>query len=107
MHHVAWTSPDADHADWGRRAAAAGAHPTGVIDRQYFHSIYFHEPGRVLFEIATVSPGLRRGRAEPDRLGEELRLPPQYEPLSRAHRGAARAPEDAAGDPVAAHGGAR
>ena len=79
VHHVAWTSPDEDHVNWGRRAARAGAHPTGVIDRQYFHSIYFHEPGRVLFEIATVSPGFAVDE-EPDRLGEELRLPPQFEP---------------------------
>jgi glyoxalase family protein len=78
VHHVAWTSRDEDHVDWGRRAAQAGAHPTGIIDRQYFHSIYFHEPGRVLFEIATVSPGFAVDE-EPDRLGEELRVPPQYE----------------------------
>ncbi|HSJ73439.1 MAG TPA: VOC family protein, partial [Miltoncostaeaceae bacterium] len=39
VHHVAWASPDADHADWARRAAAAGVHPTGIIDRQYFRSI--------------------------------------------------------------------
>jgi glyoxalase family protein len=66
------------HVAWGRRAARAGVHPTGVIDRQYFHSIYFHEPGRVLFEIATVSPGFAVDE-EPDRLGEELRVPPQFE----------------------------
>jgi glyoxalase family protein len=80
VHHVAWASPDPDHADWGRRAAAAGAHPTGIIDRQYFRSIYFREPGRVLFEVATLGPGFAVDE-EPDRLGEELRLPPQYEPL--------------------------
>jgi glyoxalase family protein len=80
VHHVAFASPDADHADWGRRAAAAGAHPTGIIDRQYFRSIYFREPGRVLFEIATVGPGFAADEPA-ERLGEELRLPPQYEPL--------------------------
>ncbi len=80
VHHVAWTSPDPDHADWGRRAAAAGAHPTGIIDRQYFRSIYFREPGRVLFEIATVGPGFAIDEPA-ERLGEELRLPPQYEPV--------------------------
>jgi glyoxalase family protein len=80
VHHVAWTSPDPDHADWGRRAAAAGAHPTGIIDRQYFRSIYFREPGRVLFEIATAGPGFAIDEPA-DRLGEELRLPPQYESL--------------------------
>ena len=78
VHHVAWTSPDADHVSWGVRAREAGAHPTGVIDRQYFHSIYFREPGAVLFEIATPSPGFPVD--EPvETLGEALKLPPQYE----------------------------
>ena len=72
-------SPDADHAAWGGARAQAGGHPTEVIDRQYFHSIYFHEPGGVLFEIATPSPGSRWTRS-PTGSGEELRLPPQYEP---------------------------
>jgi glyoxalase family protein len=80
VHHVAWTSPDADHADWGRRAAAAGARPTGIQDRQYFRSIYFREPGRVLFEIATAGPGFAVDE-DPGELGRELRLPPQYEAL--------------------------
>jgi glyoxalase family protein len=49
-----------------------------VIDRQYFESIYFREPGAVLFEIATESPGFAVD--EPvESLGEALRLPPQYE----------------------------
>ena len=78
VHHVAWTSPDADHEAWGERVRAAGGHPTGVIDRQYFESIYFREPGAVLFEIATESPGFAVD--EPvESLGESLRLPPQYE----------------------------
>lgn len=79
VHHVAWTSPDADHVGWGARVRAAGGHPTDVIDRQYFRSIYFHEPGRVLFELATLSPGFAVDE-DPARLGEELRLPPQFEP---------------------------
>jgi glyoxalase family protein len=78
VHHVAWTSPDEDHEAWGRRIAEAGARPTQIIDRQYFHSIYFREPGGVLFEIATPSPGFAVDE-EPEHLGEELRLPPQYE----------------------------
>ena len=78
VHHVAWTSTDADHEAWGERVRAGGAHPTGVIDRQYFASIYFREPGAVLFEIATESPGFPVD--EPvESLGEALRLPPQYE----------------------------
>jgi glyoxalase family protein len=79
VHHVAWTSPDADHADWGRRVARAGGYPTGIIDRQYFRSIYFREPGGVLLELATPSPGFAVDE-DPDHLGEALRLPPQYEP---------------------------
>jgi len=78
VHHVAWTSTDADHEAWGERVRAGGGHPTGVIDRQYFESIYFREPGAVLFEIATESPGFAVD--EPvESLGEALRLPPQYE----------------------------
>jgi glyoxalase family protein len=58
----------------------AGLQPTPVIDRQYFHSIYFREPGGVLFEIATDSPGFAVDEPA-DRLGHELKLPPQHEPL--------------------------
>lgn len=78
VHHVAWTAPDDEHVGWIDRVRAGGGHPTGVIDRQYFRSIYFHEPGGVMFEIATVSPGFTVDEA-PDHLGEALRLPPQYE----------------------------
>ena len=80
VHHVAWTSLDADHEGWRRRVIETGGAPTGVIDRQYFRSIYFREPGHVLFEIATVSPGFAVDE-EPEHLGEGLRLPPQYEDL--------------------------
>ena len=79
VHHVAWTSPRARHAGWIGRVREAGGRPTGIIDRQYFESIYFHEPGGVLFEIATVEPGFAVDES-PDHLGEALRLPPQYEP---------------------------
>ena len=106
VHHVAWTSPDPDHADWGRRAAAAGAHPTGIIDRQYFRSIYFREPGRVLFEIATVGPGFATDEPA-GRLGEELRLPPQYEPLRERIEEVLRPLETPRAAAVAAAGGAR
>jgi len=80
VHHVAWTSADTDHADWGRRVVAAGGRPTEIIDRQYFRSIYFREPGRVLFEIATAGPGFPVDEA-PERLGRELRLPPRFEAI--------------------------
>ena len=78
----------------------AGGRPTGIIDRQYFHSIYFHEPGRVLFEIATVQPGFAVDE-DPDRLGEELRCRRSTRPTA-TNRGAARAPEEPedGGDPM-------
>ena len=57
-----------------------GGHPTPVIDRFYFRSIYFREPSGVLFEIATLGPGFTAD--EPlETLGEKLSLPPDYEPL--------------------------
>lgn len=48
------------------------------MDRTYFHSIYYREPGGVLFEIATDPPGFALDES-PDHLGERLMLPPQYE----------------------------
>jgi glyoxalase family protein len=78
VHHVAWTSPDADHEGWGGRLRSAGLRPTEIIDRQYFHSIYFREPGGVLFELATPSPGFAVDE-DPAELGRALKLPPQYE----------------------------
>jgi glyoxalase family protein len=80
VHHIAWHSLDEDHVAWQRRAAAAGAHVTPVIDRDYFNAIYFREPHGILFEIATTSPGFAVDEA-PEHLGEGLRLPKQHEHL--------------------------
>jgi glyoxalase family protein len=80
VHHIAWAAPDEDHLDWQQRVAAAGGFVTEVRDRDYFRSIYFREPRGVLFEIATLSPGFAIDE-DPDRLGEELRLPKQHEHL--------------------------
>jgi glyoxalase family protein len=80
VHHIAWHSRDADHVAWQRRAADAGMAVTPVIDRDYFLSIYFRQPQGILFEIATTSPGFAVDE-DPDRLGEELRLPTQHEHL--------------------------
>lgn len=52
--------------------------PTPVLDRQYFTSVYFREPGGVLFEIATAGPGFAIDE-EKEHLGESLQLPSQYE----------------------------
>ncbi len=79
VHHVAWASHDDDHEAWRLRAAQAGLGPTQVLDRQYFRSIYFREPSGVLFELATLGPGMAVDE-EPARLGEELRLPPRLAP---------------------------
>ena len=57
-----------------------GIEPTAIIDRKYFHSIYFREPSGVLFEIATLSPGFAVDEPA-DRLGESLMLPERHEPL--------------------------
>jgi glyoxalase family protein len=80
VHHIAWCDRDDEHAGWRDRLIEAGERPTQVIDRQYFLSIYFREPRGVLFELATPSPGFAIDE-EPDHLGEQLRLPPQYEHL--------------------------
>lgn len=80
VHHVAFASPMADHENWRERVQQAGAHPTPVIDRFYFRSIYFREPSGVLFEIATIGPGFAADE-DPDHLGERLSLPPRFEPL--------------------------
>jgi len=80
VHHVAWAAPPDEHAAWQERLATSGAHPTPVIDRHYFRSIYFREPSGVLFEIASIGPGFTVD--EPlDRLGEKLSLTPQFEHL--------------------------
>jgi glyoxalase family protein len=81
VHHVAFASPPAEHEQWRERVAKSGvAHPTPIIDRHYFRSIYFREPSGVLFEIATIGPGFTVD--EPlEHLGEKLSLTPQYEHL--------------------------
>ena len=83
VHHIAWHSRDEEHAAWRERVGEAGMSVTPVIDRDYFFSIYFREPQGILFEIATTSPGFAVDE-DPDRLGEELRLPAQHEHLRGA-----------------------
>jgi glyoxalase family protein len=78
VHHIAWCDRDEEHESWRARVAHVGAHPTPVIDRQYFLSIYFRVPSGVLFELATPSPGFAIDE-DPAHLGEALRLPPQHE----------------------------
>ena len=79
VHHVAFRTPDdEEHAEWRERIRAAGLGVTPRIDRYYFRSIYFREPGGVLFEIATDGPGFTSDE-DPAHLGEKLALPPFLE----------------------------
>ena len=80
VHHIAFRTPnDEEHAAWQQRLASAGVRVTPVIDRFYFKSIYFREPGGILFEIATDGPGFATDE-DPAHLGERLSLPPFLEP---------------------------
>lgn len=79
VHHIAWATNDAEQGAWRERLVAAGMHPTHIIDRYYFHSVYFREPSGVLFELATDAPGFAVDESA-DRLGETLALPPKLEP---------------------------
>lgn len=79
VHHVAF-STDSDQTQLliQQQLAELGYHVTPVQDRNYFHSIYFREPGGILFEVATNPPGFTVD--EPlSELGTSLKLPPQYE----------------------------
>ncbi len=81
IHHIAWSAADDAELEQAQNSAAsAGAHPTPVIDRQYFHSVYFREPSGVLFEVASRDVGFTVDEPAAT-LGTELRLPPQHEHL--------------------------
>jgi glyoxalase family protein len=80
VHHLAWRVDDAEHQlEVRERIEAAGRRPTPVIDRFWFQSVYFLEPGGVLFELATEGPGFAVDES-PSHLGESLVLPPWLEP---------------------------
>jgi len=79
VHHVAFRTPDDESQfAWRDRLIDAGLQVTGQKDRQYFRSIYFREPGGVLFEIATDGPGFTHDESVED-LGRDLKLPPWLE----------------------------
>jgi glyoxalase family protein len=79
IHHLAWRVDDGEHqVDLRERIEAAGRRPTPVIDRFWFQSVYFLEPGGVLFELATDGPGFAVDE-DPAHLGESLVLPPWLE----------------------------
>lgn len=80
VHHVAFRAPDlATMTGWRQALLERGVQVTDVRDRQYFKSIYFREPGGVLFEIATDDPGFATDEPLLE-LGRALKLPPWLEP---------------------------
>jgi glyoxalase family protein len=80
VHHIAWRVPDDEgQREAQQRVSAAGRQPTDVIDRFWFKSVYFREPGGALFEVATDGPGFAVDES-PEALGTTLVLPPWLEP---------------------------
>lgn len=80
VHHVAFRTPDEEeYRGWAKRLVELGVPNSGPVNRFYFQSLYFREPGGVLFEIATDGPGFTVDEPE-EKLGEEVALPPFLEP---------------------------
>jgi glyoxalase family protein len=79
VHHVAWYTTDAEMGDWLERLNRAGVPNSGIVDRHYFHSLYFREPGGVLYELATEEPGFTVDGPVED-FGTKIILPPWLEP---------------------------
>jgi glyoxalase family protein len=83
VHHVAWRTPtDEQQIMLRKNIVKTGLNATPVIDRLYFHSVYFHEPGGVLFEIATNPPGFTVDE-KVEELGTHLTLPKWLEPMRK------------------------
>jgi glyoxalase family protein len=79
VHHVAWGTEDAELQSWIDRVAEAGVPSSGYVDRHYFHSLYFREPGGVLYELATEEPGFLVDGLSVEELGTRVILPPFLE----------------------------
>ena len=79
VHHVAWGTWDADLPSWIELVAQAGVPNSGYVDRHYFHSLYFREPGGVLYELATEEPGFLVDGLSVQELGTKVILPPFLE----------------------------
>jgi glyoxalase family protein len=79
VHHIAWGTTDAELPEWIATLDRIGLPNSGYVDRHYFHSLYFREPGGILYELATAEPGFTvDGPVE--ELGTRLILPPFLEP---------------------------
>jgi len=81
VHHIAWSVYRAEQEQWRELLIEAGVHPTPVIDRFYFESVYFREPGGILYELATLDGAGFAADEAPATLGEKLALPPRFEQL--------------------------
>ena len=79
VHHVAWGTTQEEHPRWQDHLTESGIGTSGIIDRHYFHSIYFREPSGVLFEIADDGPGFTVD-VPLEELGSKVILPPKLEP---------------------------
>lgn len=78
VHHVAFGTNQDDQPEWDRLIGAAGIATSGIVDRHYFQSVYFREPGGLLFELATEGPGFTVDGPE-EELGTRIILPPWLE----------------------------
>ena len=75
VHHIAFRTPDNDVQEaWRQRLFERGFNTTPILDRQYFHSIYFRDPGGIIFEFATDPPGFATDETAED-LGRSIMLP--------------------------------
>jgi len=81
VHHIAWSVYRAEQEQWRERMSEAGLHPTPIIDRFYFESVYFREPGGILYELATRDGAGFAADESAETLGEKLSLPPRFEDL--------------------------
>ncbi len=78
VHHIAWSVPDKSALEQFKKHFEQAAQVTAIRDRKYFNSVYFKDPGKMIYELATVGPGFTVD--EPlDQLGTTLMLPEQYE----------------------------
>jgi glyoxalase family protein len=81
VHDIAWSIYRAEQGEWEQRVSEAGGHPTPIVDRSYFESVYFREPGGILYELATLDSAAFTVDEPFETMGEMLSLPPQYESL--------------------------
>jgi glyoxalase family protein len=79
VHHIAWGTSDAELPSWIELVGQAGVPNSGYVDRHYFHSLYFREPGGVLYELATEEPGFLVDGLSVQELGTKVILPPFLE----------------------------